>query len=139
MAIRWRVSPGEGTGATMSDDEDDQLDDSDMNLFDGSFDGADNIIAEVIKIDEVVKYERGGHETTRLNTSRGETMECTLWNQFAIQMLDFWKSKKDEPVVIILHYAMVKRWGAQVNLQNSHFASKFIINEDMDEIVKFMK
>ncbi|GER35307.1 homeobox protein knotted-1-like 3 [Striga asiatica] len=37
------VSPGEGTGATMSDDEDDQLDDSDMNLFDGSFDGADSM------------------------------------------------------------------------------------------------
>ncbi|RHN76966.1 putative transcription factor Homeodomain-TALE-KNOX family [Medicago truncatula] len=37
------VSPGEGTGATMSDDEDEQVD-SDANLFDGSFDGgADNM------------------------------------------------------------------------------------------------
>ncbi|XP_028782675.1 homeobox protein knotted-1-like 3 isoform X1 [Neltuma alba] len=34
------VSPGEGTGATMSDDEDDQVD-SDANLFDGSMDGSD--------------------------------------------------------------------------------------------------
>lgn len=34
------VSPGEGTGATMSDDEDDQVD-SDANLFDGSLDGSD--------------------------------------------------------------------------------------------------
>ncbi|GER50347.1 nucleic acid-binding, partial [Striga asiatica] len=50
-----------------------------------------DIIVEVIKIDEVVN---------------GETMECTLWNQFAIQMVDFWKAKKDEPVVIILQYAM---------------------------------
>ncbi|CAK8569987.1 unnamed protein product [Lathyrus sativus] len=32
------VSPGEGTGATMSDDEDEQVD-SDANMFDGSFDG----------------------------------------------------------------------------------------------------
>ncbi|XP_024023598.1 homeobox protein knotted-1-like 3 isoform X2 [Morus notabilis] len=32
------VSPGEGTGATMSDDEDDQVD-SDASLFDGSLDG----------------------------------------------------------------------------------------------------
>ncbi|XP_041016863.1 homeobox protein knotted-1-like 3 isoform X1 [Juglans microcarpa x Juglans regia] len=36
------VSPGEGTGATMSDDDDDQGD-SDANLFDGSFDGPDSM------------------------------------------------------------------------------------------------
>uniref|UniRef100_A0A1D1ZEN7 Homeobox protein knotted-1-like 3 n=1 Tax=Anthurium amnicola TaxID=1678845 RepID=A0A1D1ZEN7_9ARAE len=36
------VSPGEGTGATMSDDDDDQAD-SEANLFDGSFDGPDNM------------------------------------------------------------------------------------------------
>ncbi|XP_022996615.1 homeobox protein knotted-1-like 3 isoform X2 [Cucurbita maxima] len=34
------VSPGEGTGATMSDDDEDQTD-SDANLFDGSFEGHD--------------------------------------------------------------------------------------------------
>ncbi|KAG6530252.1 hypothetical protein ZIOFF_012475 [Zingiber officinale] len=38
------VSPGEGTGATMSDndDDDDQVD-SETNLFDGSFDGPDSM------------------------------------------------------------------------------------------------
>ena len=36
------VSPGEGTGATMSDDEDDQAD-SENNLFDGSLDGSDGM------------------------------------------------------------------------------------------------
>ncbi|KAF6143699.1 hypothetical protein GIB67_021709 [Kingdonia uniflora] len=36
------VSPGEGTGATMSDDEDDQVD-SDTNLYDGSLEGSDNM------------------------------------------------------------------------------------------------
>ncbi|KAK6912542.1 KNOX1, partial [Dillenia turbinata] len=36
------VSPGEGTGATMSDDDDDQVD-SDINLFDGSLDGPDSM------------------------------------------------------------------------------------------------
>ncbi|WJX35490.1 hypothetical protein P8452_23477 [Trifolium repens] len=35
------VSPGEGTGATMSEDEDEQVD-SDVNLFDGGMDGSDN-------------------------------------------------------------------------------------------------
>ncbi|XP_024634929.1 homeobox protein knotted-1-like 3 isoform X1 [Medicago truncatula] len=35
------VSPGEGTGATMSEDEDEQVD-SDVNLFDGGLDGSDN-------------------------------------------------------------------------------------------------
>ncbi|KAI4335611.1 hypothetical protein L6164_014244 [Bauhinia variegata] len=36
------VSPGEGTGATMSDDEDDQAD-SNANLYEGSLDGADSL------------------------------------------------------------------------------------------------
>ncbi|KAJ0961321.1 hypothetical protein J5N97_000727 [Dioscorea zingiberensis] len=36
------VSPGEGTGATMSDDEDEQAD-SDTNLFDGGYDGSDSM------------------------------------------------------------------------------------------------
>ncbi|XP_008784811.2 homeobox protein knotted-1-like 13 isoform X2 [Phoenix dactylifera] len=36
------VSPGGGTGATMSDDDDDQAD-SDTNLFDGSLDGSDSM------------------------------------------------------------------------------------------------
>ncbi|KAL4332153.1 hypothetical protein GQ457_07G041360 [Hibiscus cannabinus] len=36
------VSPGEGTGATMSDDEDGAVD-SDISLFDGSFDGIDSM------------------------------------------------------------------------------------------------
>uniref|UniRef100_A0A6N2N8W5 Homeobox domain-containing protein n=1 Tax=Salix viminalis TaxID=40686 RepID=A0A6N2N8W5_SALVM len=36
------VSPGEGTGATMSDDDEDQVD-SDANLFDGSLEGADTM------------------------------------------------------------------------------------------------
>ncbi|MFS7914795.1 putative transcription factor Homeodomain-TALE-KNOX family [Helianthus anomalus] len=36
------VSPGEGTGATMSDDDEDQVD-SDVNLFDGSLDGHDSM------------------------------------------------------------------------------------------------
>ncbi|XP_024985838.1 homeobox protein knotted-1-like 2 isoform X2 [Cynara cardunculus var. scolymus] len=36
------VSPGEGTGATMSDDDEDQVE-SDANLFDGSLDGHDSM------------------------------------------------------------------------------------------------
>ncbi|ESR63582.1 homeobox protein knotted-1-like 3 [Citrus sinensis] len=36
------VSPGEGTGATMSDDDEDQVD-SDANLFDGSLEGPDTM------------------------------------------------------------------------------------------------
>ena len=36
------VSPGEGTGATMSDDDDDQAE-SDTNLYDGNLDGLDSM------------------------------------------------------------------------------------------------
>lgn len=36
------MSPGEGTGATMSDDDEDQVD-SEANLFDGSLDAHDSM------------------------------------------------------------------------------------------------
>lgn len=36
------VAPGEGTGATMSDDDDEQAD-SDANFFDGGLDGSDTM------------------------------------------------------------------------------------------------
>lgn len=36
------MAPGEGTGATMSDDDDDH-DDSETNLFDGGLDGPDSM------------------------------------------------------------------------------------------------
>ncbi|KAI8569161.1 hypothetical protein RHMOL_Rhmol02G0257100 [Rhododendron molle] len=42
FALFKGVSAGEGTGATMSDDDDDQVD-SDTNLFDGSLEGPDNM------------------------------------------------------------------------------------------------
>ncbi|KAE9462641.1 hypothetical protein C3L33_05450, partial [Rhododendron williamsianum] len=37
------VAPGEGTGATMSDDDDEEHTDGDANLFDGSLDGQDTM------------------------------------------------------------------------------------------------
>ncbi|XP_057431884.1 homeobox protein knotted-1-like 13 isoform X2 [Lotus japonicus] len=37
------VSPGEGTGATMSDDEEDQAESNAANLYEGSMDGADSL------------------------------------------------------------------------------------------------
>ncbi|KAG5022212.1 hypothetical protein JHK85_018554 [Glycine max] len=42
VSVLRRVSPGEGTGATTSDDEDEQVD-SDANLFDGALDGPDSM------------------------------------------------------------------------------------------------
>ncbi|GER36037.1 replication protein A 70 kDa DNA-binding subunit, partial [Striga asiatica] len=97
-----------------------------------------DVIAEVYDVDELVKMDRDGNQLTRikihLRNLSGDTMHCTLWNKFAMQMTEFWKSNNDVPVVIILQYAMVKRWGAHVNLQNSLFASKLMINEDVGDI-----
>ena len=41
--LQTGVSPGEGTGATMSDDDEDDQADSETNLFDGGFDGTDSM------------------------------------------------------------------------------------------------
>lgn len=42
LVLETGVSPGEGTGATMSDDDEDQVE-SDVNLYDGSLDGHDSM------------------------------------------------------------------------------------------------
>lgn len=57
------VSAGEGTGATMSDDDDDQVD-SDTNLFDGSLEGPDNMGFGPLVLTESEKslMERVRHE-----------------------------------------------------------------------------
>lgn len=41
--LQTGVSPGEGTGATMSEDDEDDQADSETNLFDGGFDGTDSM------------------------------------------------------------------------------------------------
>ncbi|GER49523.1 replication protein A 70 kDa DNA-binding subunit [Striga asiatica] len=107
-----------------------------------------DVIAEVYGMDELVKYDRDGRQMMRikahLRNLSGESIDCTLWNEFAIQMAEYWNNKnwnvkKGDPVVIILQHAMVKRWGAYVNLQNSLFASKLIINDDLEDINSYVK
>ncbi|CAA0820751.1 Unknown protein [Striga hermonthica] len=102
-----------------------------------------DVIAEVYGMDELVKFDRDGCQMMRikahLRNLSGESIDCTLWNEFAIQMAEYWNNKKGDPVVIILQHAMVKKWGAYVNLQNSLFASKLIINDDLEDIDSYVK
>ncbi|KAL6555840.1 hypothetical protein OROHE_007114 [Orobanche hederae] len=70
-----------------------------------------DVIAEVMNVGDIVELNKNGQQTKRvaihLLDSIGDTIECTLWNNYADQMVNYWKSK-DGPVCVILQYAMVK-------------------------------
>ncbi|KAL6579220.1 hypothetical protein OROMI_009436 [Orobanche minor] len=96
-----------------------------------------DVIAEVLNVGDIVELNKNGHCTKRviihLLDSIGDIIECTLWNNYADQMVNYWKSK-DVPVCVILQYAMVKDF----RRDNSMFATRMLINEDVPELADFM-
>ncbi|KAL6522064.1 hypothetical protein OROMI_031941 [Orobanche minor] len=88
-----------------------------------------DVIAEVLNVGDIVELNKNGQQTKRVTIhlldSIGDTIECTLWNNYADQMVNYWKSK-DGPVCVILQYAMVKDFHRVKCLQNS------IIKENSD-------
>ncbi|KAL6578355.1 hypothetical protein OROMI_010683 [Orobanche minor] len=100
-----------------------------------------DVIAEVLSVGDIVELNKNGQQTKRvtihLQDSIGDTIECTLWNNYADQMVNYWKSK-DGPVCVILQYAMVKDFRRVKCLQNSMFATRMLINEEVRELADFM-
>ncbi|KAL6556947.1 hypothetical protein OROHE_006823 [Orobanche hederae] len=90
-----------------------------------------DVIAEVLNVGDIIELNKNGQctkcVTIHLLDSIGDTIECTLWNNYADQMVNYWKSK-DGPVCVILQYAMVKDF----HLFNSMFATR-IIKENSDD------
>ncbi|KAL6506676.1 hypothetical protein OROHE_022508 [Orobanche hederae] len=100
-----------------------------------------DVIAEVLNVEDIVELNKNGQCTKRviihLLDSIEDIIECTLWNNYADQMVNYWKSK-DGPVCVILQYAMVKDFHRVKCLQNSIFATRMLINEDVPELADFM-
>ncbi|KAL6584751.1 hypothetical protein OROMI_004040 [Orobanche minor] len=70
-----------------------------------------DIIAEALNVGDIVELSKNGQCTKRVTIhlldSIGDIIECILWNNYADQLVNYWKSK-DGPVCVILQYAMVK-------------------------------
>ncbi|KAL6555559.1 hypothetical protein OROHE_007231 [Orobanche hederae] len=108
-----------------------------------------DVIDEVLNVGDIVELNKNGQCTKRVTIhlldSIGDTIECTLWNNYADQMVNYWKSN-DGPVCVILQYAMVKDFRRELlpnslvvkYLQNSIFATRMLINEDVPELADFM-
>ncbi|KAL6526183.1 hypothetical protein OROMI_029823 [Orobanche minor] len=100
-----------------------------------------DVIAEVLNVGDIVELNKNGQQTKRVTIHLldyiGDTIECTLWNNYADQMVNYWKSK-DGHVCVILQYAMVKDFRRVKCLQNSMFATRMLINEDVPELAHFM-
>lgn len=80
---RTGVSPGEGTGATMSDDDDEQVD-SDANLFDGSMDGHDSMgFGPLIPTES----ERSLMERVRQELKHELKQVTSLWNFLSLYIM----------------------------------------------------
>ncbi|KAL6524880.1 hypothetical protein OROMI_030473 [Orobanche minor] len=100
---------------------------------------ATDVIAEVLNVGDIVELNKMGSVLSVLLFIFLilYTIECTLWNNYADQMVNCWKSK-DGPVCVILQYAMVKDFRRVKCLQNSMFATRMLINEDVPELANFM-
>ncbi|GER29567.1 ATP-dependent DNA helicase PIF1 [Striga asiatica] len=70
------------------------------------------VIAEVYDVDELVKMDRDGHQLTRIKI---HLRNLSILSKYSIEILE-----------------------THVNLQNSLFASKLMINEDVGNIASYM-
>ncbi|KAL6515714.1 hypothetical protein OROHE_018404 [Orobanche hederae] len=101
-----------------------------------------NVIAEVLNVGDIVELNKNGQCTKRVTIHLpdfiGDIIGCTLWNNYADQMVNYWKTN-DGPVCVILQYAMVKDFRRVKCLQNSMFATIMLINEDVPELADSIK
>ncbi|KAJ1440098.1 hypothetical protein SESBI_02335 [Sesbania bispinosa] len=78
------VSPGEGTGATMSDDEEDQAE-SNANLYEASLDGADSLSFGPLVPTERLQGEDRGHK--RRNSTEEKSREAPWGYHFPFKSM----------------------------------------------------
>ncbi|KAL6584444.1 hypothetical protein OROMI_003733 [Orobanche minor] len=72
----------------------------------------DDVIAEVLNVGDIIELSKMGSVLSVLLfifliLCIGDTIECTLWNNYTDQMVNYSKSK-DGPVCVILQYTTVK-------------------------------
>ncbi|KAF1892502.1 hypothetical protein Lal_00010968 [Lupinus albus] len=73
---------------------------------------------------------------------RGNNISCTLWGQFASQLLKYERDHKFGPIVVILALAKIReaKGGYPITIQNTMYGSKIFINDNnIQEIQVFTK
>ncbi|XP_019414181.1 PREDICTED: uncharacterized protein LOC109325982 [Lupinus angustifolius] len=89
-------------------------------------------------IGEFVDIEMSQPESTPkkvvfiMRDQRGNRISCTLWGQFATQLLKYEEDHKLDPIVVILTLAKIKeaRGCHPVTIQNAMYSSKLYINDN---------
>ncbi|KAF1859166.1 hypothetical protein Lal_00000997 [Lupinus albus] len=76
-----------------------------------------------------------------MRDQRGNNISCTLWGQFASQLLKYERDHKFGPIVVILTLAKIReaKGGYPITIQNTMYGSKLFINDNIQEIQVFTK
>ncbi|KAI5442705.1 hypothetical protein KIW84_011658 [Lathyrus oleraceus] len=70
---------------------------------------------------------------------RNDTLNCTLWETYAVKFMNYVQMNKDGgPIIIMLQYAKVKAGGKYpFSVSNTYNITNLLINEDVPDIVEF--
>ncbi|XP_022019173.1 replication protein A 70 kDa DNA-binding subunit C-like [Helianthus annuus] len=101
-----------------------------------------DVICYVVSTTDIEVFNRSGKESKRISFEivnfTGDTIGCTLWDNFSQQFSTFIQGYSCDAVVIVLiQFAKVKNWRGSPNIQNAFFGSRLFINDDIEEITSF--
>ncbi|XP_021734893.1 replication protein A 70 kDa DNA-binding subunit B-like [Chenopodium quinoa] len=99
------------------------------------------VIGTITGIGKMIDESKGSTPNFKLpleiEDQQKNKLKTTLWGKYAEQVSNFVKDDIQGHVVIIIQFAMIKIFRDEVTLQNSLFATKIFLNEDMSEVRDF--
>ncbi|KAF7807451.1 replication protein A 70 kDa DNA-binding subunit C-like [Senna tora] len=75
--------------------------------------------------------------TIEIEDEQKTKLSITLWGRFVDQFMDFVKKYGEGPVVVALQHLKIKEYNGSRSLCNSMYASRMLINSDIDEVRQF--
>ncbi|XP_058765278.1 uncharacterized protein LOC131638748 [Vicia villosa] len=102
-------------------------------------------LIDVIGVVEEIGYTQSqvGGKKQQFNFPRNNTINCTLWEVYAMQFANFIQQQNDTsiPVVVLIQYAKVKEESGKypLSVTNTCNVTKLSINDDLELIQQFAK
>ncbi|GLU10584.1 hypothetical protein SLE2022_273770 [Rubroshorea leprosula] len=68
--------------------------------------------------------------TFELDDLRGKKIKCTLWEEFAEEMISSLEANSNRPIILVIQFAKMKFWKGEMGISNTKFNSRIFINND---------
>lgn len=74
-----------------------------------------------------------------LEDEQRRTLACTLWEEYANQLLEYLKKEPKEPVATIIQFCRPTNYKGELKVTNAYCATKIISDENEREIQEFIE